>query len=95
MNIDFLGSVPPPQTFDIKTEKNAEHEDTRAIEESNKSDDLGLNINQKTIIKRPKMKGSSETIEVEAETYNANGDVTQNSSKANADDQHDPIHFVV
>ena len=96
MNIDFLGGIPPPQTFDIKSEKNTGHEDTRAIEESDKSDDIRLNINQKTIIKRPKMKGSSEAVEMEAETYNASGDVAQNPTlKTDTEKQHEPIHFVV
>jgi hypothetical protein len=94
MNIDLLGGIFPPQTIDIKTEKNTGHEDTRAIEESNKSDNLELNINQKALMKRPKMKGSSETIEVKAQTYNANGDVAQDA-KTSADNPHEAIHFVV
>ena len=96
MNIDMLGGMPPPQTIDIKVEKNSEREDSRPIEESGKSNDLKLNVDKKAISEKQVAKNSLKKVEVDPDTYNGKGDLSQAKISENeTDNQQEPIHLVV
>lgn len=73
MIYDSLGSLPPPMTFDVNSKKNPETEYSRAIEDSDKSNDTKLDSKRQNITMSPSGKDMSKDIDVELETYNNHG----------------------
>ncbi|MBN1849241.1 MAG: hypothetical protein JW932_11725 [Deltaproteobacteria bacterium] len=96
MNIDFLGGMPLPQAIDIKTEKNSEREVTRSIEESGKGNDLGLNVEKKTVVGKSGVKNRAKKDKINHDIYDVRGDLSPKKIlDDDTDDHQKPVHVIV
>lgn len=96
MIYDSLGSLPIPQSLDIKLEKNLKAEEPRAIEESEKGNDSSLDSNKQNIASSQASKDIIKNGDIEFETYNTQGNLVEKlSSDDDMNHNHESINFVI
>jgi hypothetical protein len=77
MNIDAFGGVPPPQAFDVKTEKKDEADEPRPVEQGSESSESDLDVNKQKIAKEKKTKYVVEEDDIIIKVYNAKGNLVR------------------
>ncbi len=96
MITDAISSLPVSQAPDVKVEQDLETEEPRAVEDSDKSGDSNFDVSSQNFARQSAGMDVSEESSVEATSYNAKGNLVNESySRQDTGQAQDSINLIV